>query len=113
MATVAAALIARARREIQHHFFAADAVRPGRAIAFEPERGIERSQFERMRDRGIIREEAPGHYWLNVIDYDIDLGRRHRNLRNVLLAIIAVLLVMLALGAFETTRPATSPALTH
>src|SRR4051794_19123605 len=113
MATVAAALIARARREIQHHFFAADAVRPDRAIGFEPESRMERSQFERMRARSIVREESPGRYWLNVVDYDIDLRRRHRTVRTVLLAIIAILLAGLAVGAFETTKPATSAALTH
>lgn len=64
MATAAvAAAVARARREIQHHFFSHDAVRPDRAVAFEPSKHIEQRQFERMRSRGIIREAKPGLFW--------------------------------------------------
>jgi hypothetical protein len=95
MATAAAALVARARREIQHHFFSADAVRPDRALPFEPGSGIERRQFERMRSRDIIRESSPGHYWLDVVAYDVDLRRRHRILKNVLFIVIAILVVVL------------------
>ena len=95
MATAAAALVARARREIQHHFFSADAVRPDRAVSFEPGSGIERRQFERMRSRGIIQETGDGHYWLDVVAYDVDLRRRHRILKNVLFFVIAALVVVL------------------
>jgi hypothetical protein len=95
MATAAAALVARARREIQHHFFSNDAVRPDRAVAFDPGNGIERRQFERMRQRGIIREERPGTYWLDVVAYDVDLRARHRRVKTALLIIIAILLVTL------------------
>ena len=103
MATAAAALIARARREIQHHFFAADAVRPDRALPFEPASGIERRQFERMRGRHIIREEQPGNYWLDVVAYDVDLRARHRRIRTALLVVIAILIVaMLASGSLAT-----------
>ena len=113
MATAAAALIARARREIQHHFFAADAVRPDRAVAFEPGSGIEGRQFERMRSLGIIREEGIGLYWLDVVAYDVELRRRHRVQRGVLLAIIAVLMLAMALGAFVARNGATSTSLGH
>jgi hypothetical protein len=47
MATTAAALIARARREIQHHFFSEDAVRPDRAIGFEPANEFQQRQSRR------------------------------------------------------------------
>lgn len=98
MATAAAALAARARREIQHHFFAADAVRPDRALAFDPANGFERRQFERMRSRHIIHEERPGAYWLDVVAYDIDLRARFRRVRLTLLAVIGLLLVIMLLG---------------
>lgn len=103
MATAAAALAARARREIQHHFFSADAVRADRALPFEPANGFERRRFERMRAADIVREEKPGHYWLDVVAYDVDLRRRHRLVRNILLAAIVMLLVTLLAGG------ATSP----
>jgi len=91
MATAAAAAVAKARRDIQHHFFSHDAVRPDRAIPFEAHRMIEDRQFERMRSRGIIREAKPGLYWLDVVAYDIDLRKRHAMVRTVLLVIVLVL----------------------
>jgi hypothetical protein len=101
MATGAAALVARARREIQHHFFSNDAVRPDRAVAFDPENGIERRQFERMVSRGIIREKSPGSFWLDVVAYDVDLRARHRRVKVALLIVIAVLVIVLLVGAFQ------------
>lgn len=98
MATAAAAVIARARREIQHHFFSQDAVRPDRAIAFEPSRNVERRQFDRMQRRGIIHEAGPGRYWLDVVAYDIDLRRRHASVKAALLVMIAFLAVGLLIG---------------
>ena len=113
MATAAAALIARARREIQHHFFAADAVRPDRAVSFSPENNFERSQFEKMRGKDIIREVAPGKYWLDVVAYDIELRQRHRIQKIALLAVIAVLALVVGLGITIGTHAATSVAPTH
>lgn len=81
MATAAAALAARARREIQHAFFSADAVRPDRAIAFAPDNGFERRQFERLRSAGAVHEEQPGRYWLDLPAYDRMLRRRLERVR--------------------------------
>lgn len=100
MATsAAAAAVARARRDIQHHFFSHDAVRPDRAVAFEPDRMIEQRQFERMRARGIIHEENPGTYWLDVVAYDIDLRQRFNRMRIVLLGIVLGLVIALVASA--------------
>lgn len=93
MATAAAAAVARARREIQHHFFSHDAVRPDRAVAFEPSRSIERRQFERLRERGVIHEAKPGLYWLDVVAYDVDLRQRFTRVRTVLLIMVLALMV--------------------
>jgi hypothetical protein len=102
MATGAAAAIAKARRDIQHHFFSHDAVRPDRAVAFEANRRIEERQFERMRSRGIIREARPGLYWLDVVAYDIDLRQRFTRVRWVLLVMVIGLAV--ALGFATANR---------
>ena len=102
MATGAAAAIAKARRDIQHHFFSHDAVRPDRAVAFEAHRMIEERQFERMRSRGIIREAGPDRYWLDVVAYDIDLRQRHAMVRTVLLVMVLALAV--GLGVSITLR---------
>jgi hypothetical protein len=101
MATAAAALVARARRQIQHHFFSNDAVRPDRAVSFDPPDGIERRQFERMKSRGIIHEERQGHYWLDVVAYDVDLRARHQRVKIALLVVIAILLIGLLFGIFQ------------
>ena len=102
MATAAAAAVAKARRDIQHHFFSHDAVRPDRAVAFEANRRIEERQFERMRSRGIIREARPGLYWLDVVAYDIDLRQRFTRVRWVLLVMVVGLAV--ALGFTTANR---------
>ena len=102
MATAAASAVAKARRDIQHHFFSHDAVRPDRAVAFEANRRIEERQFERMRSRGIIREARPGLYWLDVVAYDIDLRQRFTRVRWVLLVMVIGLAV--ALGFATANR---------
>ena len=95
MATAAAALVARARREIQHHFFSHDAVRPDRAVPFDPGNGIERRQFDLLLRRGVVHETDGGKYWLDVVAYDVDLRERHRRVKTALFVIIAVLIVVL------------------
>ena len=102
MATAVAAAVAKARRDIQHHFFSHDAVRPDRAVAFEANRRIEERQFERMRSRGIIREAKPGLYWLDVVAYDIDLRQRFTLVRWLLLVMVVGLAV--ALGFATANR---------
>ena len=99
MATGAAAAIARARRDIQHQFFSNDAVRPDRAIAFDPARPLEQRQFERMRDRGIIQGTTDGRYWLDVVAYDVDLQQRYRRVRIALIVVLVMFAVWIALGS--------------
>jgi hypothetical protein len=96
MATGTAAAVAKARRDVQHHFFSEDAVQPNRAVAFEARSRLQQRQFERMRSRGVIREAAPGRYWLDVVAYDIDMRERFVRVRLVLLVMLVALLVGLA-----------------
>ncbi len=100
MATAAAAMIAKARRDIQHEFFSQDAVQADRAIAFDPSRHIQRRVFERWQRSGVIREEQPGRYWLDVAAYDLDLRRRHNRVRIGLLIMVGVLAVGLIAQQF-------------
>ncbi|GAA4025579.1 hypothetical protein GCM10022281_00110 [Sphingomonas rosea] len=99
MATAAAAVAARARRLIQHHFFAADAVRPDRAIPFEPGSRVERRTFERYRAAGAIHEALPGRYWLDLPAYDQFLQERFVRVRVALLFVIVALLVVTFIAA--------------
>ena len=98
MATAAAAAVAHARREIQHHFFSEDAVRPDRAVAFEARNGIEQRQFDRYRSAGVIREAQPGLYWLDVVAYDIDLRQRFGRVRLALLTLVLALAIGMGLA---------------
>lgn len=97
MATAVAALIARARREIQHHFFAEDAIRPDRAVTFAPSNAIERRQFGRMLREGSMRQEGSDRYWIDVVAYDVVLRRRHNRVRAALLVVILALAASLAI----------------
>jgi hypothetical protein len=104
MASAAAAMTARARREIQHQFFAADAVRPDRAIAFEPANHFERRQFERLRNRDIVREEGPGRYWLDLPAYDDLLQERHRRVRGAMIVLLLLLVAWMAFFGMTALR---------
>jgi len=109
MASAAAAMAARARREIQHQFFAGDAVRPDRAIAFAPANGFEERQFARLRDRDIVRQGGADRYWLDLPAYDAYLRDRHARVRGALIALAVVFAVFIAFTAFMASRGA--PAL--
>lgn len=104
MASAAAAIIAKARRDIQHEFFSQDAVRPDRAIAFDPSRHAQRRVFGRWQRAGVIHEVRPGYYWLDVIAYDVDLRQRHARLRVALLAIVGLLLIGAVTGLLTLQR---------
>jgi len=99
MATAAAAIIAKAQREIQHHFFSVDAVRPDRAVVFTPSGNIETRQFEKMLERGTIRREGADRYWIDVVAYDRDLQQRYRRARVAIVVLAALLAVGIILVA--------------
>jgi hypothetical protein len=99
MTTAAIAIIAKARRDIQHHFFAADAVRADRAVAFTPANSIEARQFARMLDSGSIKRAGADRYWIDVVAYDVEVHRRHHRVRLVLVALVIVLAIgLIVLG---------------
>jgi hypothetical protein len=98
MATAAAAAVAKARRDIQHHFFSLDAVRADSAVAFEPASNLQRRQFERMQRCGIIREGKPGLYWIDIVAYDQDMRARFTRVRFILLVLVLALLIGLTLS---------------
>ena len=103
MATIVAAMIAKARRDIQHYFFKADAVRPERAVRFEPHNRMQERQFEMMRARGVIHEARPGYFWVDIPKYDSELHRRMGNLRFAVLVLVAAILVFAA-GSYLAVR---------
>ena len=70
MATTAAAVMAKARRDVVSHFMAANAVSAESAVAYEPGRNIRQRQFERLCDSGVIRAAGDGKYWIDAPRYD-------------------------------------------
>lgn len=105
MATGAAAIIAKARRDIQHEFFSQDAVRADRAIPFDSDRHVQRRVFERWQRAGVIREEGRGRYWLDVIAYDVDLRQRHNRVRVALFVIVGLLFLGVVTGLLTVHHP--------
>ena len=95
MATAVAAAVAKARRDIQHHFFCHDAVRPDRAVAVDPTSGIQPRPGERLQTPRNKQKAKPALYWLDVVAYDVDLRERFNRVRIVLLAIVIGLAIAL------------------
>ncbi|WP_288458768.1 hypothetical protein [uncultured Sphingomonas sp.] len=63
--TVVAAMVARARKQIEWHFVSAGATRKETAIAFERPTGrLERRVFDRMVSFGAIEKTPAGTFWL-------------------------------------------------
>ena len=79
MATAAAAMIAKARRDVIDHLLVAQAVSAGSAISYLPPRRIERSQLQRLTRRGVCHETQPGTYWVDLpayVDWRAAMRRR-------------------------------------
>ena len=90
MATAAAAVIAKARRDVVSHFMSANAVSAESAVAYEPGRRIRQRQFERLCDAEVIRATGDGRYWIDAPRYD-EWSRSRR--KRVGLAIGAVAII--------------------
>jgi hypothetical protein len=70
MATAAAAVVAKARREVVSHLMQANAVSRASAIRWAPEKRIQRRMLDRLVRRGVIVETADDTYYLDVPEYD-------------------------------------------
>lgn len=90
MATAAAAVVARARRDVISHFMQRNAVNPGAAVEWVPERRIERRMLERFLRAGVIVETAPDSYYLDPPAYD---DWRHSVRKRAGMAVVAVAVV--------------------
>lgn len=83
---------ATARHRVRAHFAALHAITPGDAIEYNPPGARELREFTRLRRTGVIREVAPGHYWL-----DLDrMGTAERKMSPVKVAVAVALSVVIA-----------------
>ena len=95
--SIIAAAMVRARRKIAAYFFVEHAISADDAVPYVPQRRIERREFERMQQRGVIRSTRDGKYWLDTAAYQADADRRRRILVPVVIVLVvaAALLLML------------------
>lgn len=94
MSTAAAAVIARARRDLVSHFMLADAVRPEDAVPFIPRRFIDRRMFERFKRRGLLKPGKGDDCWyLDIPAYHADRMWRLRAIA-IVLAVVCVALLL-------------------
>ena len=96
MATTAAAVMAKARRDVVSHFMAANAVSADSAVAYEPGRNIRQRQFERLCDSGVIRAAGDGKYWIDVARYD-EWSRSRRKRVGIAVGTLAAIGAVLAM----------------
>ena len=96
-ATIAAAIVARARREVREHFENQDAFDPDHAVGYEPPDRMHERQFELLVGRGILRETGDGRYWIDRAAMRLEDERRKAAMK-VALMLIGIG-VLIAVGA--------------
>lgn len=96
MATAAAAIVARARREVEELFWNNEAFSPDRAVEFEPRMPVQQRYLEQLIGEGIVHEAAPGRYWFDLPAYKRIQKERFVWSMRVLAAAAVVFLIILA-----------------
>ena len=102
MATAAAAMVARAHREVEKLFFDNNAFSPERAVGFDPRVPIQQRYLERLIGEGVVHEVEPGRYWLDVPAYRE--MRRQRLAWGLRILAVAAAVVVVILAARSLTH---------
>jgi hypothetical protein len=97
MATAAAAMAAKARRDVENLFFDNNAFAPDRAIGFEPRMGIQQRYLEQLIAEGVVHEVEPGRYWLNLERYNAMRRERAVWTMRVIVAAVVVTVAIVAI----------------
>ena len=96
MATAAAAVVAKARRDVVSHFMQANAVSADSASTWIPDRPLQQRALARFIDRGVLVETGKDTYYLDVPEYD----RWRRSVRRrAAFALLAVTVIGAAAAA--------------
>lgn len=96
MATAAAAVVARARRDVISHFMQANAVSAESASTWIPDRPLQERALGRFVDRGVIVETGKDTYYLDLPRYD---AWQRSSRRSAALALLAVAVIGAAVAA--------------
>ena len=99
MATAAAAIAARARREVEEVFSDNEAFSPERAIEFEPRMAIQQRYLDQLIAEGAVHEVEPGRYWFDRVAYREMQRQRLAWSMRILVVGLVVFLVILAVRA--------------
>ena len=99
-ATMIAAAVARARREICDQLADARASDPANAVPYQPANGLQERQLARLIDDGIVRESGDGRYWLDAAGLEREAAQRVARIKwgLTLLAGVGVIALVLALA---------------
>ena len=92
--SIAAAAVAKARREVREEFEQCDATAPGRAIPYDPPKKLHRQQFNALVGRGVIRPTGAGTYWFDREAAQADEERQ----RAAAFVVLKVTLILFAIG---------------
>lgn len=91
VATAAAAVMAKARRDVVDHFMANNAVSSESAVGYEPSRRMQRRMIERMQRDGVLVAAGHGRWFIDIPRYRAGVNsRRKRVLGAVGLVILTV-----------------------
>ncbi|HET9509921.1 MAG TPA: hypothetical protein VFO80_02120 [Sphingomonas sp.] len=89
MATTAAAVVAKARRDVMSHFLSRDAVAPEKAVPYRPDRRIHRRMFDQLTRAGVLKA-GDGGWYVDVPLWDDYARRRRRRAGALIGGLIAV-----------------------
>jgi hypothetical protein len=96
MASAAAAVVAKARRDVISHFMQANAVSRDSAATWVPNRPLQQRMLERFLDRGVIVETGKDTYYLDLPEYDRWRRSMRRRLAFVVLGVSIAAAVLAA-----------------
>ena len=97
--------ILRKERRVVEHFRQAGAVSPARAMSLDDLHERHGMGLRRLRNRAVIREAQPGHFYLDEEVWHA-LGRTRRRVSLAVLALV-VLLIVAVLAVGRLIAPAT------
>ena len=97
MATAAAAVVAKARRDVISHFMQSRAVNAGSASRWVPDRGVQRRVLARLVRQGVLVEISADTYFLDLPAYD---DRKRTLRRRIALLAGSAATIAALLGAF-------------
>ena len=99
MATAAAAVMAKARRDVISHFLSRHAVSEDSAVPYTPDRRIHARQFDRLLDKGLVLSAANGGYYIDVAALDAFQRKLRKGIAGGLAIGAAIVAIIVAVGA--------------